>query len=86
MARGYQVPFAARIRKEAQVLTGAVGLITEPEQANEIIQQGCADLVFLGRALLRDAYWAVHAQSALDGEPAWPLSYGYAVTRRDRKK
>jgi 2,4-dienoyl-CoA reductase (NADPH2) len=86
VAKGYQVPFAARIRKDAHILTGAVGLITEPEQADEIIQRGCADLIFLARALLREPYWALRAEAALGGEPHWPISYGYAVSRRDRKK
>jgi 2,4-dienoyl-CoA reductase (NADPH2) len=86
VGKGYQVPFAGRIRREADILTGAVGMITEPEQADEIIQQGCADLILLARALLRDPYWAVHAEAALNGEQHWPISYGYAVTRRERKK
>jgi 2,4-dienoyl-CoA reductase-like NADH-dependent reductase (Old Yellow Enzyme family) len=86
VARGYQVPFAGRIRRDADILTGAVGLITETEQADEVIQRGCADLVFLARTLLRDPYWAIHAQTALNAEPTWPISYGYAVTRRERKK
>lgn len=82
VARGYQVPLAAKIKAEAGVMTGAVGLVTEPDQADEIVRRGCADLVFVGRAMLRDPYWAVHAQAALGGEPAWPISYGYAVVRR----
>jgi 2,4-dienoyl-CoA reductase (NADPH2) len=86
VGKGYQVPFAARIRREAAVLTGAVGLITEPEQADEIIQQGCADLVLLARALLREPYWGLRAEAALGGEAHWPISYGYAVERRERKK
>jgi 2,4-dienoyl-CoA reductase-like NADH-dependent reductase (Old Yellow Enzyme family) len=86
VAKGYQVPFAGQIRHEAQILTGAVGLITEPEQADEIIQRGCADLIFLARALLREPYWALRAEAALNGEQHWPVSYGYAVLRRDRKK
>jgi 2,4-dienoyl-CoA reductase-like NADH-dependent reductase (Old Yellow Enzyme family) len=86
VGKGYQVPFAGRIRHEADVLTGAVGLITEAEQADEIVQMGCADLVFLGRALLRDPYWALRAEAALGGEQHWPVSYGYAVVRRERKK
>jgi 2,4-dienoyl-CoA reductase (NADPH2) len=86
VGRNYQVPFAGQIRRESGLLTAAVGLITEPEQANEIVQQGCADLVFLARALLREPYWALRAEAALDGETHWPISYGYAVTRRDRKK
>ncbi|HEY1381830.1 MAG TPA: NADH:flavin oxidoreductase/NADH oxidase [Gemmataceae bacterium] len=82
VARGYQVPFAARIKADAGILTGAVGLITEPEQADEIVRRGCADLVFIARGMLRDPYWAVHAQAALGGEQTWPISYGYAVTRK----
>ena len=86
VARGYQVPFAGRIRAEAGIPTGAVGLLTEPGQANEVIQQGSADLVFLGRVLLREPYWAARAQAELDGEPTWPVSYGYVLSRRERRK
>lgn len=82
IAKGYQVPFARRIREEADIRTGAVGLITEARHANEIIVSGDANLVFLGRELLREPYWALKAQHELDGEPAWPLPYGYAVKRR----
>ena len=63
-------------------MTGAVGLITEPEHANEIITGGDADLVFLGRELLRQPYWALQAQHDLGVEPRWPIQYGYAVRRR----
>jgi 2,4-dienoyl-CoA reductase (NADPH2) len=87
VARGYQVPFAARIREGAGVMTAAVGMITDPGQADEIIERGCADLVFLGRELLREPYWALRAETELGGEPDWPVSYGYAVKRRaDRKR
>jgi 2,4-dienoyl-CoA reductase-like NADH-dependent reductase (Old Yellow Enzyme family) len=82
VARGYQVPFARRIRNEAKIMTGAVGLITEAEYANEIITGGDADLVFIARELLREPYWALKAQSALGKEPSWPIPYGYAVKRR----
>ena len=82
MAKGYQVPFARRIRDEAGILTGAVGLITEPKQANEIITGGDADLVFLARELLREPYWALKAERELGEEPTWPIPYGYAVKRR----
>jgi 2,4-dienoyl-CoA reductase-like NADH-dependent reductase (Old Yellow Enzyme family) len=82
VAQGYQVPLARRIRDEAQVKTGAVGLITEPQYANELVTGGTADLVFIGRELLRDPYWALKAQQALGDEPSWPLPYGYAVKRR----
>jgi len=79
MAPGFQVPFAAAIRKEAGILTGAVGRITEPGQADEIIRSGAADLVLIGREMLREPYWAIKAERALDREPGWPLQYGYAV-------
>ena len=79
VGKGYQVPFARRIREEAKIATGAVGLIVEAEQADQIITGGDADLVFIGRELLREPYWAVKAQQALGGEPAWPVQYGYAV-------
>jgi 2,4-dienoyl-CoA reductase-like NADH-dependent reductase (Old Yellow Enzyme family) len=84
VARGYQVPFARKIRDEAGIRTGAVGLITEPKYADEIITGGDADLVFIGRELLREPYWALKAQHELGAEPTWPLPYGYAVTRRAR--
>jgi 2,4-dienoyl-CoA reductase-like NADH-dependent reductase (Old Yellow Enzyme family) len=74
-APGFQVRFAARIRREAGIATAAVGLITEPAQANEIIARGEADLVFLARAMLRDPYWAVHAAAALGEAASWPKQY-----------
>ena len=82
VSRGYQIPFARRIREEAQIRTGGLGLITDPQQADEIITSGEADLVFIGRELLREPYWALKAQHALGEEPAWPIQYGYAVKRR----
>ncbi len=82
VGRGYQVPFARKIRCEAGVMTGAVGLITEAHQANEIITGGDADLVMLARELLREPYWALKAEQELGAEPTWPISYGYAVKRR----
>ena len=66
---GYQVPFAERVRREAGIPTGAVGLITEPAQAEEILQSGRADLIVMARQMLRDPYWALHAAQAL-GDPA----------------
>ncbi len=79
VAPGYQVPFAERIRAEASVATGAVGLISEPEQAEEIIASGRADVVFLARAELRDPYWPLHAARQLGAEAPWPVQYGRAV-------
>lgn len=82
VGKGYQVPFARRIRDDAGVMTGAVGMITEPDHANEIITGGDADLVFLARELLRRPYWALEAAQHLGVEPRWPVPYGYAVRRR----
>ncbi|WBC14559.1 NADH:flavin oxidoreductase/NADH oxidase [Micromonospora sp. WMMA1998] len=72
---GYQVPLAARIRREAGVPTGAVGLIVEPEQAEQIVAGGEADLVLLGRELLRDPYWPRRAAAKLGATPSWPDQY-----------
>ncbi len=75
VAPGYQVPFAAQIRKEAAIATAAVGMITEPTQANSIIEHGEADLVLLAREMLRDPYWPVHAAAALSEPATWPQQY-----------
>jgi 2,4-dienoyl-CoA reductase-like NADH-dependent reductase (Old Yellow Enzyme family) len=75
LAPGYQVPFAERVRREAGIATVAVGLITEPGQAEAIIAGGQADAVMLARATLRDPYWALHAARALGDEIAWPSQY-----------
>jgi 2,4-dienoyl-CoA reductase-like NADH-dependent reductase (Old Yellow Enzyme family) len=82
VAKGYQVPFARRIREGADIRTGAVGLITEPQHADEIVTGGDANLVFLAREMLREPYWALKAQQALGEEPLWPTQYGYALKRR----
>lgn len=82
VGKGYQVPFAKQIRDQADILTAAVGLITEVKYANEIITQGDADLAFLGREFLREPYWPLKASHELGKESSWPLQYGYAVTRR----
>jgi 2,4-dienoyl-CoA reductase-like NADH-dependent reductase (Old Yellow Enzyme family) len=84
VGKGFQVPFARRIREETGIRTGAVGLITEPKEADGIITAGDADLVFLARELLREPYWALKAQQELGEEPAWPIPYGYAVKRRPK--
>jgi len=75
LAPGYQVPFAERVRHAAGVATGAVGLITEPAQANAIIERGCADVVLLARELLRDPYWPLRAARELGYPVAWPVQY-----------
>ena len=82
VAPGYQVPFAAEIRRQASIPTAAVGLITEPAQAEEILANGSADLIFLARALLRDPYWAAMASEALEDQPRWPIQYARAVARK----
>ncbi|MEW6371131.1 MAG: NADH:flavin oxidoreductase/NADH oxidase [Pseudomonadota bacterium] len=84
VAKRYQVPCSRRIRDDAEVLTGAVGLITDAKDADEIITGGDADLVLVGRELLREPYWALKAQHAFEEEPAWPVQYGYAVKRRQK--
>jgi len=72
---GYQVPFAERIRREAGIATMAVGLITTPELAEEIVRNGRADVVAMGRELLRNPYWPLHAARALGYDIAWPKQY-----------
>jgi 2,4-dienoyl-CoA reductase-like NADH-dependent reductase (Old Yellow Enzyme family) len=72
---GFQVPLAERIRHQAGVATGAVGLITAPEQADQVIRTGQADLVFLGRELLRDPSWTLRAARVLGHEGPWPQAY-----------
>jgi 2,4-dienoyl-CoA reductase-like NADH-dependent reductase (Old Yellow Enzyme family) len=72
---GYQVDFSAAIRKQAEIATGAVGMITEPAQAESILWSGHADAVFLARALLRDPYWPLHAAKELKAEVSWPVQY-----------
>ena len=84
VARGYQVPFSHRIREEVSIRTGAVGMIGDPQYADGIITSGQANIVFLARELLREPYWAIKAQHALEEQPAWPVQYGYAVKRRSR--
>jgi len=72
---GYQVPFAERIRREAGIRTGAVGLITTPQQADEIVSTGKADLVLLAREFLRDPYFPLHAAKALGDSVQPPIQY-----------
>lgn len=72
---GYQLPFAEQIRREADILTGAVGLITEAQQADEIVREGRADMVLLARQFLRDAYFPLHAAKALGVQMEPPVQY-----------
>lgn len=76
-APGYHVPFARAIREKADIATAAVGMIREAEQAEQIIAEGSADLVFLARAMLKDAYWARKAAVTLGAENAVPLPIQY---------
>lgn len=78
---GYQVPFAHRIRTDAAIPTGAVGLITDPEQAEQIVSAGDADLVFLGRELLRQPRWPLLAAHRLGVSIPWPPQYERARPR-----
>ncbi|GAA3363834.1 NADH:flavin oxidoreductase/NADH oxidase [Saccharopolyspora gregorii] len=72
---GYQTRFARQIKLEAEVPTGAVGLITSPQQAEEVVSSGSADVVLLGRELLRDPHWPLHAADELHAENIWPKQY-----------
>jgi 2,4-dienoyl-CoA reductase-like NADH-dependent reductase (Old Yellow Enzyme family) len=82
VAPGFQVPLAHAVRVGAGVATSAVGLITEPAQAEQVLVDGSADAVMLGRALLRDPHWPLRAAEALDGRAPWPAPYRRA--RRTR--
>ncbi|HVV43573.1 MAG TPA: NADH:flavin oxidoreductase/NADH oxidase [Bryobacteraceae bacterium] len=83
VAPGFQVPFAERIRKEAGIATGAVGLISKAQQADEIIRNGQADMVLLAREMLRRPYWPLHAAAALGHSISWPVQYERASPIRD---
>ena len=78
---GFQVPFAAAIRSEAQIATGAVGLITQPVQAEQIIATGQADAILMAREFLRQPYWPLHAAKALNVDIPWPSQYLLARPR-----
>ncbi|HEX8637778.1 MAG TPA: NADH:flavin oxidoreductase/NADH oxidase [Pyrinomonadaceae bacterium] len=85
VAPGYQVPFAAEIRKKVSIATAAVGMITEPKQAEEILQKGEADAVLLAREFLRDPYFPFRAARELGGEVDVPKQYGRAIDLRKAK-
>lgn len=72
---GYQVPFAEAIRKHGGMPSAAVGLIYSADMAEQIVANGQADLVVLGRAMLADPYWPLHAAKALRAEVSWPVQY-----------
>jgi 2,4-dienoyl-CoA reductase-like NADH-dependent reductase (Old Yellow Enzyme family) len=72
---GFQVPFAEAVRRETGLATGAVGFITDPRQAEQIVANGRADVVLLARQFLRDPYWPLHAANTLGVDLAWPAQY-----------
>jgi 2,4-dienoyl-CoA reductase-like NADH-dependent reductase (Old Yellow Enzyme family) len=80
-APGFQVPFSRAVREQAGVATCAVGLITEPRQAEHVIAEGSADAVMLGRAMLRNPHWPLQAAAELRGDAAWPAQYQRAALR-----
>jgi 2,4-dienoyl-CoA reductase-like NADH-dependent reductase (Old Yellow Enzyme family) len=75
---GYQIPFAERIRREANIATAAVGQITEPAHADEIIRNGRADIVLMAREFLREPYWPLRAAKVLHQEKALTIPVQYA--------
>lgn len=82
---GFQVPFSERIRRDAQVLTQAVGMIVDAAQAEAVLQAGQADLIALGREALFDPYWPHHAAAALGVDPSftrWPVRHGIWLAKR----
>jgi 2,4-dienoyl-CoA reductase-like NADH-dependent reductase (Old Yellow Enzyme family) len=72
---GYQVPLSAKVKKEANILTGAVGLITNAHQAESILQNEQADIILLAREFLRDPYFPLHAARSLNVDVTWPIQY-----------
>jgi 2,4-dienoyl-CoA reductase-like NADH-dependent reductase (Old Yellow Enzyme family) len=79
---GYQTQFAERVRKEAEIASSTVGMITEPVQAEHILRTGQADLVLLARELLREPYWPLNAADELGGQQVpWPAQYLRAAQR-----
>jgi len=83
---GFQLPFAERVRRDAAVKTMAVGLILTPQQAEEALGAGRADLIAIGREALYDPNWPLHAAQALGADPEmarWPVQYGWWLTRRE---
>lgn len=84
---GFQVPFAEGVRREADMLTQAVGLIRDPFHAEQILQEGRADLIAIGRQALWDPFWALHASQALNIDPdfeQWPHQYAWWLEKWDK--
>lgn len=82
VTKGYQVPFAEKIKAEAGMLTGAVGLITEPRQAEEILMKNKADLILIARESLREPYFALKAAASLGDDVTWPVQYERAKPKK----
>jgi 2,4-dienoyl-CoA reductase-like NADH-dependent reductase (Old Yellow Enzyme family) len=83
---GFQLPFAERVRRDSGMKTMAVGLILAPQQAEQALQSGCADLIAIGREALFDPNWPLHAAAALGADPEfaqWPEQYGWWLSRRE---
>ena len=72
---GYQVPFSEAVRRQADIATGAVGLLHSPDLCEQVLANGSADIVILGRALLAEPYWPIFAAKRLRAEPKWPVQY-----------
>jgi 2,4-dienoyl-CoA reductase-like NADH-dependent reductase (Old Yellow Enzyme family) len=88
-APGFQVPYARRMREETGIMSMAVGVIIDPQQAEDILQSGGADLVALGREIMYDPFWPLHAAAALGADPdfrMWPEQYAWGVDRRAQIK
>jgi 2,4-dienoyl-CoA reductase-like NADH-dependent reductase (Old Yellow Enzyme family) len=88
-AYGFQVPFAEQIRREVDIATAAVGLITKPEQAEEILAAGQADLIAIGREALVEPHWPLRARSVLNENGSnrfekWPVQYQVWLSKRER--
>jgi 2,4-dienoyl-CoA reductase-like NADH-dependent reductase (Old Yellow Enzyme family) len=82
---GFQVPYAEQVRNETDIKTMAVGVIVDPQQAEDILVDGRADLIALGRELMYNPFWSLHAAQALGEDPdfkMWPDQYSWAVFRR----
>jgi 2,4-dienoyl-CoA reductase-like NADH-dependent reductase (Old Yellow Enzyme family) len=81
VAPGYQTAFAEQIRRDTGIMTGAVGMITSPVQAEHIIATEQADAVIIAREFLRDPYWPLRAARELDQSISWPVQYLRAAPR-----
>jgi 2,4-dienoyl-CoA reductase-like NADH-dependent reductase (Old Yellow Enzyme family) len=84
---GFQVPFADKVKKESGMKTMAVGVIVDPNQAEQILQEEKADLIAIGRELMYNPFWALHAAQALKADPEfemWPEQYKWGVNRRGK--